>query len=253
MRVNKYSPPKIAVILGGGQGTRLRPIVSDVPKPMAPLNGLPFLHHLMMYWVGQGIEEFIISVGYMADKIVDYFGCSFLGCKVSYVNELEPLGTGGALLKSVRECQIDSPFILLNGDTYFGISLTDLVEYAEYVSADICLSLFRSSGDKRFSAIRRNNQFLIEFCDPFENQTPSLDIYANGGVYWINPQILNIAKYDRNISFEHELLPRMMEDLDLRICGLFFDAEFVDIGVPQDYIRSQLMQAFRLKKEFNEN
>ena len=92
-----------AVILAGGLGTRLRSVVPDLPKPMAPVNGRPFLACQMDYWLQQGIQHFVLSVGYRHQSIMDYFGSNYCGSPVEYVVEDTPLGTGGGLLLAVEK------------------------------------------------------------------------------------------------------------------------------------------------------
>ena len=93
-----------AIVLAGGLGTRLRTVVPDWPKPMAPVAGKPFLTYLLDYWIGQGIDHFVLSVGYRHEAIIDYFGDSYHGVLIDYVIETEPLGTGGALRMAARHC-----------------------------------------------------------------------------------------------------------------------------------------------------
>ena len=96
----RSSTPTEAVILAGGLGTRLREVVSDVPKPMAPVNGRPFLEHQMDFYAAQGITHFVLSVGYLAEVITKHFGDTYRGCAIDYAVETTPLGTGGGLLLS---------------------------------------------------------------------------------------------------------------------------------------------------------
>ena len=92
-----------AVILAGGLGKRLRSAVPDLPKPMAPINGRPFLEHQMRYWIAQGINHFVLSVGYRYKMIIDYFGAQFEGVSLEYVIEEAPLGTGGGLVLASKK------------------------------------------------------------------------------------------------------------------------------------------------------
>src|SRR5207237_2019404 len=90
-----------AVVLAGGLGTRLRAAVSDVPKPMAPVGGRPFLERLLDYWIGQGVRRAVLAVGYLHDMIRGHFGDEYRGCAIAYSIEEQPLGTGGALVQSL--------------------------------------------------------------------------------------------------------------------------------------------------------
>ena len=118
---------RTAIILAGGLGTRLRQLVSNVPKPMASVNGRPFLAHLMDYWIGQGITQFIISVGYLKESIINYFGNEYQGIKIEYSEEESPLGTGGGVLLAIKNIKSDDYFVLLNGDTFFEVDLRELI------------------------------------------------------------------------------------------------------------------------------
>ena len=119
-----------AIILAGGLGTRLRSVVADMPKPMAPVNGRPFLEYLLDYWQNQGISHFIISVGYRHEIITGYFGARYKNATIKYAIEKTPLGTGGGFLLASDHLGDDRTFLLLNGDTYFPINLASLEKFA---------------------------------------------------------------------------------------------------------------------------
>ena len=114
-----------AVILAGGMGTRLRKAVPDVPKPMAPVDGKPFLWYLLKWLTGYPVSKIILSIGYMPESIINYFGDSFLGIPVEYVIEGEPLGTGGGIILAAGKVS-EPDFLVINGDTYFPIDLSKL-------------------------------------------------------------------------------------------------------------------------------
>src|SRR3954452_20948621 len=107
-----------AIILAGGKGTRLRSAVPDLPKPMAPVAGRPFLEHQMAYWVSQGVNRFVLSVGYKAQIIIDSVGAQFRNAEVVYATEDSPLGTGGAVLHARAQLKPNEPFLVINGDTF---------------------------------------------------------------------------------------------------------------------------------------
>src|SRR5690349_16571222 len=101
-----------AIILAGGLGTRLRSVVADVPKPMAPIAGRPFLAYQIEYWIAQGVQRFILSVGYKHEIIMDYFGDRYQGAEIEYAIELLPLGTGGGFLQATKKINSTEPFLL---------------------------------------------------------------------------------------------------------------------------------------------
>ncbi len=231
-------------MLAGGLGTRLRSVVPDRPKPMANVSGRPFLEHLMNYWIGQGIERFILSVSYRADLIQHHFGDSFGGVKVEYVVEPEPLGTGGALLLCQRTKQLQAPFLLLNGDTFFAVDAKSLQSLSLQGDADWTVCLFRSNDDHRYLALGLNSLGQISFGKPEDPRGGELHKWANGGVYWVHPRAINPFAGNTNfLSLESNLFPSCAE-LGQTFLGLCSEATFIDIGLPEDYIRAQTMHCF---------
>lgn len=227
---------RCAVILAGGLGLRLRSVVADIPKPMAPVSGRPFLQWLMDVWVEQGIERFILSVGYRADSIIDYFGEQYRGRPIDYAIERSQLGTGGAVLLAATLLEGEECFLVCNGDTFFNVSLADLEAFAISVAADWCLSLFRADQDNRFGAVSRDANDSIIALGP---ATARVGEPANGGVYWVRSSAL--APFHQvapaTISLERDIIPQSIE-LSQHVVGLESRAEFLDIGVPNDYARA---------------
>jgi D-glycero-alpha-D-manno-heptose 1-phosphate guanylyltransferase len=233
-----------AVILAGGLGTRLRPVVDDRPKPMADIAGRPFLEHLMSYWLDQGIKRFILSVGYRADQIERYFGTFFEGSEVEYVHEQEPMGTGGALLLCQERKAISESFLLLNGDTFFPVNLRALQGVAKKGNADWVLSLFPTKDSRRYMPIKADDSGRISFGNTAETQPKGGVTWANGGVYWVNPRALAIfTGSTTNVSLESGIFPRCV-DLGQTFFGLCSEKPFIDIGVPEDYAQAQKMAYF---------
>jgi len=233
-----------AVILAGGLGTRLRSVVSDRPKPMAEVAGKPFLAHLMRYWLIQGIERFILSVGYRADQIECYFGSTFEGCKVEYVHERFPMGTGGALLLCQESKGFKEPFLVLNGDTYFQVSLQALQDMIKWSHADWVLSLFPTNDSRRYMPLKVEGSGRISFESGVDPNRKGQSTWANGGVYWFDPKALAIlGGRISNISLESGIFPKCV-GLGQAFFGLRSDALFIDIGVPEDYTRAQTMPCF---------
>ena len=144
----------MAFVLAGGLGTRLRSSVSDVPKPMAPVDNKPFLEYLIKFWISQGISKFIISVSYMRDSIINYFGDNYEGIKLEYFIEKDPLGTGGGLIKTAKE-QLDT-FVVINGDTFFEISLNELKLFKNKTKAEVVIALFKSNDRSRYAQVLLN-------------------------------------------------------------------------------------------------
>jgi D-glycero-alpha-D-manno-heptose 1-phosphate guanylyltransferase len=225
-----------AVILAGGLGTRLRSAVPDLPKPMAPVNGRPFLSHLLEYWVQQGVGHFVLSVGYRCDVIMGYFGDKYKNASIEYVVESTPLGTGGGLLLAAEKLQRTEPFLLLNGDTFFTVDLKKLSNFASERDADWCFSLFRANEVGRYMGMDISSQGRVNSLQSGTGQPGRL---ANGGVYWIHPRALAQVPFSAgvNVSLEDGIFASAMT-LGQRLMGVEFEGTFIDIGIPDDYHRA---------------
>jgi len=225
-----------ALILAGGLGTRLRSAVPDLPKPMAPVSGRPFLEYLLDYWIKQGIRHFVISVGYRYEFITAHFGSNYKKASIEYVIEKTPLGTGGGLLLGAQKLDQTEPFLLLNGDTYFAVDLKTLIEFSMAKRADWCFSLFRTNEVGRFMGMDVSSQGVITSLKSRSSQVRRL---VNGGVYWVNPGALLSEKFPPNdkFSLEDDIFPAAFASSQ-RLMGLEFSGTFIDIGVPTDYYRA---------------
>jgi D-glycero-alpha-D-manno-heptose 1-phosphate guanylyltransferase len=223
-----------AIVLAGGLGTRLRSEVQDVPKPMAPILGRPFLAYLLDYWIGQGVGRFVLSVGYMSEVVIDYFGSSYRDVKIDYAIEDSPRGTGGALLLARQLIDSKIPFLLLNGDTYFAANLRELIEYSDESRANWTFALFRTSQEGRYMGleIAKNGQILA-----LKSGASGGERLANGGVYWVSADALLYANGGQKVSLEHDIFPAAMSS-GQRLFGKEVKGAFIDIGVPEDYRRA---------------
>jgi len=226
-----------AIILAGGLGTRLRSTVPDLPKPLAPIEGKPFLGYLLDYWRGQGVKRFILSVGYKHELIRECFGSEYKNTEVDYAVETEPLGTGGGLLLSVKQLQSKEPFLILNGDTFFAVNLVDLRNCHAQYEADMTLSLVDVPQNKRYSGVLLDKEGMVRSMEA--RTESSKNSLVNGGVYMVERNLLSIyeKKVSKKNSLEDELLSELFEQKK-RIAGFLGRGAFIDIGVPQDYSRA---------------
>ena len=225
-----------AVVLAGGLGTRLRSTVPDVPKPMAPVEGRPFLEYLLDYWIGQGVESFVLSVGYLHEVISDHFGSRYRDARIRYSVEETPLGTGGGALLAAGALGSASPFLLLNGDTFFEVDLAQLAAFARESDADWCFSLFRAAEAGRYMGMQVEEDGRIT---ALRSNTQDIGRLANGGVYLVHPRSLaslGLRPGDK-LSLEDEVFAKAMAS-GQRFFGLEFRETFIDIGVPADYHRA---------------
>lgn len=228
-----------AIILAGGLGTRLRTTVPDLPKPMAPIGGRPFLEYQLDYWIREGISRFFLSVGYRHEMIVDYFGYSYRGAELEYVIETTPLGTGGGFLLAAEKIGKDIPFLLLNGDTYFAVNLKELESFAMAKDADCCFSLFSTQEKGRYMGMGISPEGKITSLKTGKTFSGCL---ANGGVYMIHQRLLSAIPFiaGEQVSLEDDIFPGAILS-EKRMFGLECSGTFIDIGVPEDYHRAQTL------------
>ena len=230
-------PVTSAIILAGGLGTRLRSAVPDLPKPMAPVAGRPFLAYQLDYWIAQGIERFVLSVGYRHESILAHFGAQHRGVPLQYAVEKAPLGTGGGLLLALDLLPGEQqPLLLLNGDTYFEVSLATLHEFHVRRQSDWTFSLFRSSEAGRYMGMGVDDQGRITALKSASAEPGRL---ANGGVYLVDPRVLRAGPWTvgEKLSLEDDILPVAFES-GRRLYGFECAGAFIDIGIPADYQRA---------------
>jgi D-glycero-alpha-D-manno-heptose 1-phosphate guanylyltransferase len=235
-------PVTTAIVLAGGLGTRLRSEVPDLPKPMAPVAGRPFLGYQLDYWLAQGVTRFVLSVGYRHEAIVGHFGDRYRGVPVEYAVETTPLGTGGGLLlASARLGDAAEPFLLLNGDTYFEVDLKAMAEFHAQRRSDWTFALFRCAQSGRYMGMGVDEQGRITALQSGSAQPGRM---ANGGVYLVQPEVLRGLRWSAGsrVSLEDELLPAVFES-GRRLHGVESTGAFIDIGVPEDYRRAPSLLA----------
>lgn len=228
---------KEAVILAGGFGTRLSHVLGNVPKPMAPVYGKPFLCYVLDRLADAGIERVIMATGYKHEWIESYFGARYRNIEVLYSQEVEPLYTGGAILQAAQMAQGDS-FLVINGDTLFDIDIPAFLHFHEDHDTPISIALRRVEDTSRYGAVETEGTHILSFKEK-ENSSGSGVI--NGGIYAIRREWLIAQDLPTKFSFEKELLQPLAPKGILS--GLVFESYFIDIGIPEDYYRAQ--------KEFN--
>ncbi|MDD3079320.1 MAG: nucleotidyltransferase family protein [Paludibacter sp.] len=225
---------KEAIILAGGFGTRLKHIVSDVPKPMAPVNGEPFLSWLFRRLQNAGIEHVVLSTGYLHEKIENYYWNKFGRIKLTYSEEISPLGTGGAILLGLEKIQSEN-VLVLNGDTLFDIDFSKFNEFHKEKQSVLSVALREVDDVARYGSVKTDETGkIIAFTEKNEVQGKGL---INGGIYCINKKWFAGLDLPEKFSFEKEVLEAVYDKYP--VYGLGFQSYFIDIGVPEDYFRAQ--------------
>jgi D-glycero-alpha-D-manno-heptose 1-phosphate guanylyltransferase len=228
-----------AVILCGGMGTRLRGVVSDVPKPLAPINGIPFLSVLMKYLSLQGVKRIILATGYMHEKIESLYGNRFEDMEILYSVEHSPLGTGGAIAKALRKTQSEN-ILILNGDSIIKFQLSEIKKHFFEIKKQFPKTKFHTllvlkSLEKveRYGAVSLENGIVTAF----EEKAYREQCLINTGVYVVNRNVFSDKAEDEVFSFEKDFLEKKVSEQSLY--AIVSDGFFIDIGVPEDYAIAQ--------------
>jgi len=220
-----------AIVLAGGLGTRLRHVMPDLPKPMAPVAGRPFLELLLNRLAQKGFRRVVLSVGYMAEKIVEHFGDRFSGMELVYATESTPLGTGGAVRFALSFCEMDHVFVF-NGDTYLDLEVAE-VETQWQVNHRPVIVAREVTDTARFGSLEIREGRVSHFLEKGVTG-PGL---INAGCYVLAPDSLDAFPSGQAFSFESDYLVHAVRQ-DIFDCFLTC-GYFLDIGDPQDYARAQ--------------
>ncbi|MCK9206490.1 MAG: nucleotidyltransferase family protein [Salinivirgaceae bacterium] len=234
-----------AIILAGGLGTRLKGVINDIPKPMAPVDGKPFLEYVLRYLNRFPIDKVILAVGYKHEVIESVFGDEFLGMSIEYAIEKEPLGTGGAIANALKLAIGDDVF-LLNGDTFFDVNLEALYTHHQLSGSQLTLSLKQMKNFDRYGTVELKGTQIVAF-----NEKKSVKQgLINGGVYVLNKGMFSNPLLPTKFSFEKDIMEQGVMQFDMQ--AYFSDGYFIDIGIPEDYERAQreLPNQLRLGNRF---
>lgn len=224
-------------MLAGGLGTRLRQVVPDLPKPMAPVNGRPFLEHLLDYWMRQGIDRFVLSVGYKHEVVEQHFGSRYRSAEIDYAVEASPCGTGGGLLLSLPRLRGPGTFLVMNGDTFFEVGLDAMQRFHCERQADLTVALREVEANSRYGGVGIDGQGRIT---TFDNRARTAGrALINGGVYLAEKAAFAgmAPESDGPVSLEEQLYTHMLA-AGRRLYGHLSSGRFIDIGIPEDYHRA---------------
>lgn len=219
-----------ALILAAGFGVRLREMIHGRPKPMAPINGKPFLEYLILYLKKNGIKEIVLAVGYLSDYIVDYFGNgSKWGVKISYSVDNRPLGTAGTIKFAQKYFKND--FLVLNGDTFIEIDFYDFINFHKAKKADITIAVTKKFQGRGGLIILDKNKEIKEFREIIGREKVSG--YNNAGAYIFKTRVLQFLKKGERASLEKDLFPLLIKR-GYKLFG-YPIKKYIDIGSPESY------------------
>ena len=221
-----------AIILAGGFGTRLSMVVSDVPKPMAPINGRPFLEYLLDDLNEKGINRVILAVGYKKEIIKNHFKEKYRNIEIIYSNEDKPLGTGGAIKKALTLAK-DEDIFIINGDTFFNVDLEEMYQFHKKNNSKLTLAIKEMEKFDRYGSLILEGYKIVKF----EEKKYIDKGYINGGIYLIKKELLTKDEKE-SFSFEKDILEN--ESLKIKKYAYKSEGYFIDIGIPEDYYRYQI-------------
>jgi mannose-1-phosphate guanylyltransferase len=222
-----------AVILVGGEGTRLRPLTSTVPKPVVPLVDRPFIVYMLEWLRGHGVDDVILSCGFLATSVRNVLGDgSAYGLRLRFVEEPTPRGTAGAL--KYAEDLLEDRFLMLNGDVLTDIDLTAQIAQHESTGATGTLALVAVADPSAYGLVRLNEDSSV---DEFLEKPPADQIDTNlisAGAYVLERSVLDLVPPDKAVSIEREVWPRLVGN---GLHGFAAEAYWLDIGTPERYLQ----------------
>ncbi|OYT26384.1 MAG: hypothetical protein B6U97_03915 [Candidatus Altiarchaeales archaeon ex4484_96] len=220
---------KKAVILAGGKGTRMRPFTYEIPKPLIPVGGRPLVQHTIDLLMENNIREVIFSIGYLGEKIREYYGNgSKFGIKISYVEEKQALGTAGPL--NLMKDQLNCSFLMFNGDILTNIDLLDFIRFHHRHGGIATIALKTVPEPSRYGTVKMNGARITKFIEKPEEKTNQSLI--NAGIYVMEPEIIDYIPEGKTMM-EHDVFPKLAAEE--KLYGYPFEGQWFDTGTHESY------------------
>lgn len=221
------------IVLAGGLGTRLRGVIGEQPKCMAPVNGKPFLYYLFTYLQKQNCNHVILSLGYKNEVVLQWLQSTEWNFAIDFVIEEEPLGTGGGIRLAMQKAKAED-ILVLNGDTLMLADLKALLSFHKEQKADVTITLTPMQHFDRYGTVSVNEENTII---SFQEKTYCEQGLINAGVYTLNKAAFLAKASSQKFSFEKNYLEKHVGEGNLK--GYQSGGYFIDIGVPADYQKAQ--------------
>ncbi len=223
-----------ALVLAGGEGTRLRPLTLTTPKPVMPLAGRPFLSFMLDWAHGHGVDEVILSCGFMSEDVKRVLGDIYDGMRLRYVIEREPLGTAGPVRLAHDEGLLDERLLVLNGDVLTDMDLSAQMEEHERSGARVTLALYPVEDTASYGVVPTADDGRVEaFLEKSEGGVPTNRI--NAGAYVVEREVVEKIPAGRAVSFEREVFPELVGK---GLQGYAAEGYWIDIGTPERYLEA---------------
>tara|TARA_B100001758_G_C18407636_1_gene613224 strand:+ start:1038 stop:1739 length:702 start_codon:yes stop_codon:yes gene_type:complete len=216
------------LVLAGGLGSRIKPVLKEVPKALAPIQGKPFLEILLDNWTSRDIKNFIFLLGHKSLQIEIFLEKNFKkykDCFYQIVKEDNPLGTGGAVANAVSQLNLEGDFFVINADTWLNFDLNEILK-----TKSCSIGVLKVNDTSRYGEIDFDQKMII---DKFhEKNNKKKNGFINSGFYYLNSNIF--LEWDKNpCSLEKDYFPKLIGEGNLKAC--LIESDFIDIGVPEDY------------------
>ena len=228
-----------AVVLVGGEGTRLRPLTYEIPKQMLPVVERPMIVHVVEWLASHGVDRAVLSLGYRADAFIEAFPSEEIaGVALEYVIEPEPLDTAGAIRFAADKAGVEDTFLVLNGDVLTDFDASALVAFHRSCRGQACIALTPVADPSRFGVVATDAQGRVTaFIEkPAPGEAPTNLI--NAGIYVLETSVLDKIPGGRRVSIERETFPELVDAGILY--ALASDAYWLDTGTPQQFLQAQL-------------
>jgi D-glycero-alpha-D-manno-heptose 1-phosphate guanylyltransferase len=222
-----------AIVLAGGMGTRLKDAVPDLPKCMAPINGIPFITYLIKHLQAEGIQRFVFALGYRSEMIEGYLQANRSWINASCSIEEKQLGTGGAIQKAMKITTSEN-VLIVNGDTLFKANIHAVANLHDVTNAICTLALKPMNDSSRYGSVRIDEHQQVTGFGEKNTHGKGL---VNGGVYLLNRQQWDANNWPETFSFETDFLQKKYRSQ--KLIGIVQDEYFIDIGIPEDYAKAQ--------------
>jgi len=226
-----------AVILVGGEGTRLHPLTCSIPKAMVPILNRPFLEHMVGYLKEHGVDDIILAMGYLPDPIQSCFGDGTqLGVRMNYLVEESLLGTAGAV-KNAEAFLLNEPFFVFNGDVLTEIDLTAMMSRHQEIRPKASIALTPVDNPTIYGVVETDAKGRVKRFVEKPNQDEVTSNMINAGIYILEPEVLEHIPVSTPFMFEHHLFPLLLEMGEV-ILSYTSDAYWIDIGTPEKYLKA---------------
>jgi mannose-1-phosphate guanylyltransferase len=223
-----------ALVLAGGEGTRLRPLTYTTPKPVMPLAGRPFLSFMLDWLRSHGVDEVILSCGFLSDAVKHVLGDIYDGMRLRYVVETEPLGTAGPVRLAHDEGLLHERLVVLNGDVLTDIDLAAQLARHDETGARATLALYPVDDTASYGVVPTDGDGRVEaFLEKTEGDVPTNRI--NAGAYILEREVVEAIPAGRAVSFEREIFPALVGD---GLYGYAAAGYWIDIGTPERYLEA---------------